>query len=253
LATPPAEQPEVGGNKAAPHSAAEKAQPPVPPQSPRPVKPPQSGPNPGTDPHGGVSPCKSQDHPHWTEKVSALVAVAALLVAVSSFLVAWYQWDAMNNQVRVMQEANAETARANRLAERAWLTIKTVEFTKDKMGLPMAATVILENTGKTPARRVLFTGVPLAYNKGVLPPCLPVGLGVQGAIGPSVKKTLNLTFPPEMIQDLRTTKATAIVCGEFQYLDIFGDTVRHTSFCYAYDPIKKLQAPCSGADKNQLD
>lgn len=163
------------------------------------------------------------------------VAFATLLLACTTFLLVCFtalQWHALVN--------------ATKTSERAWVTVKRVSFSDYfVVGQHPLATVVTQNTGKSPATDLIITGgvghLPLSYLVGsmtlklILPSAPPVSVGVLSP-GPEYAGELRAerALSVEDLAAMRNGSTFWCIVGELRYRDIFGAS-HWTQYCYALD------------------
>jgi hypothetical protein len=216
-------------------------------------------------PRGGGPLADRDRQPDWTQRVTALVAVAALLVAFGGLVVARWQWDAMKDANRAMQDQLV-------FGQRAY--VLPAKIVQEPFGSPEKGVIRLrvqwENSGNTPTRRmrsyVNFIPRRDPLPKGYNYPDFTVEEGkarvtdtpdaARGFIPPKgqVVSAASFDVATERTRDLGS-RFRLYSWGWVEYRDIFvGTPPRITKFCYEITSItiegKSARLTATQCDEN---
>lgn len=166
------------------------------------------------------------------------------------------QLTAMNNELAQMKtqstlaQKQIEAANANaktsleatinqfHLEQRAWVGPIEVANVRLEVGKPADISIIVQNTGKTPALHMhsfmrgtsVLKGAPLEFNF-----VNPRGLMSDSTIEPGAKVVLEnntgLPVTQSLVDAIKNGQITAYFFGRIVYQDVFG-SVHHTTYCY---------------------
>jgi hypothetical protein len=186
--------------------------------------------------------------------------LALLLVALVQACVYWSQRGIMRQQWQAMQEGLAETRKAMRYGQSAYITVQGIEITQFVVGQPIEVTVIFTNSGITPAYDVNFysrggpRSDPFTFSASdIVNDAFQHGVFSQGILAPhggTTKQIFGSRFPldEQGIELIRTKPYHA--WGVVFYQDIFKRD-RWTQFCYRWRPDIRVFEIC--ADCNKTD
>lgn len=138
--------------------------------------------------------------------------------------------------------------------ERAWIGVQQTQLASFEPGKPVSAIIILDNTGKSPARHITYTSTMQILPTGSSP---PFGLDIPDAtwtgitsIAPQVGYRLQVVTNSILSQELRDliehNDRVIWVWGTLQYEDIFNQS-HLTEFCaYSLDVTSNHQPATQG-------
>jgi hypothetical protein len=145
---------------------------------------------------------------------------------------------------------------ATKISERAWVMLKSAQFSNIAVGQKPSVSLIAENSGKSPATDfatssglVVLSAVP--PQGGPMPEVQPRGLRSVGILGPgmSVISTTQLehVLTADEIESVKNGHQFLYYFGMVRYRDIFGIN-RYTQFCFEANP-ENLNGPANVCDQ----
>lgn len=178
--------------------------------------------------------------PYWGWKI---LEGAALIAAIAYAIITWNMWRDSHKNFAV--------------DERAWLSVESAFPGVAKEQIPLTSDVLIRNTGKTFAKKIVSQYVILIlrntervqfdYSRtgtgdliGIMP---PNGVAVFG-VTKSVDQPSSALLTKEQADDLVSGRSYLVVYGKGAYTDIFGEThwFRHCNW-KSYYPSGTYAAP----------
>jgi hypothetical protein len=187
-----------------------------------------------------------------SERIMAVLTTAAVLIALATGLVVYFQWGEMKTD------------------QRAWVgfgEIKNFDFKADK---PFLVTIPVENVGKTPAKNVASGFTLVASPKGDIPnfdravdPLMgpPAALLLPSQIHDMTSHIRTATttqddpLPQTEFDKLNSGEVVVYAIGKVTYTDIF-DLPHWTKVCYTNEkmtPSEKMQFRLCRAPYTEID
>lgn len=209
---------------------------------------PQTTPPPATPPHqipaNGNKRCPEQGRASCREWIRLVLEVVALLALIYYAHKAGIQADAAKEAVEAAVESNRLTRESNEGTLRAWLTVKELRAPAIEPGQPTDFTVMLENSGRSPALYIV-TSTNVQSFTWPLPTSFEYGYGPDigsSVVGPGMSHGVGVRLRAFTAQELailsdEQSKEVLVLYGIVNYADQFSGN-RGTMFCFAYKPWK---------------
>lgn len=197
-------------------------------------------------------PTEKRHLPNYTFRwVTLVVELVVALSAVAYSIVAGCQWQTMKRQLEQQETQSQQLTVLQEQAERPWLVASSIKLDRPiKDGEGVAATVILVNSGRTPANGVVFGTTIYVTNQKIVsdltltpsPDSYSVGVVAPGA---TIQESGESQY-------LLGNGGTTLIEGKKAHIVVYGKVnynIRRgqgeTGFCAIYNPVTKAFSPHS--------
>lgn len=218
------------------------------------LQPKTENPNPKPERNGTRGKVDASQGHRPEDRKAARLALSFQIVLVLTTIVytffSYHQWQSMRSELQ-------ETRLTREIENRAYLNVKYPKMNKElTTGEQPIATVVIFNTGNTPAQNVTMTtlieGVdaskPEPDPRKIVPPANPRSVGViQREVDISTEVSSSTVLTDELIHRVNQGQLRLYVWGLVKYEDMFGKPHR-AGFCAVLKPGTTTFDMCSGGN-----
>jgi hypothetical protein len=173
--------------------------------------------------------------------VGSAINLFIFLAIVAQACIYWAQRGIMNRQWEAMQEGLAETRKAMRYSQSAYITVKAIDATKFIVGENIEVAVIFTNNGNTPAYNVDTYSrggareEPFSFARDEIKTGFQHGIHSKGILAPDdvMTQVFGTDIPLTISNLARLKRKPYHAWGVIFYQDIFKRD-RWTQFCYVW-------------------
>lgn len=163
--------------------------------------------------------------------------------------------DATRKAVKIAEKSAQFAIESFRLDQRAWISVVGLRIEKEmKAGGFFDVSIIVKNSGKTPARNLRFSWMINLHKASGSTSTISGTSTAAEDLGPNVEYTAHILsnmplITQTMIDGLESGETVLKISGEFTYLDVFEKTTRRVGYCGVFSPTDRpllVSCPLSG-------